>query len=264
MLATDTPEVLINSTSPDDTATIHPIMQKTLAKHGVFPVPIEDSHEVILAGARRAKPACLPASGKRKGTIIEDELIPPERIVGTVKSCDYDAIQMLPLAGMDEMRWIFFWILKCLPKDRIYTESYETLLELYYFVEPEALDMMRASFLLLMTRVPDVQRLVCCGHFPPLKFCYVKPYNLLTFILGKDTMVRGAHEDSGGDSKHRRVYVGGMYPLTEKVVIRSIEPIEYVLEVTKLVEKGGIHARFEEIMKEETFVQPTGLTEYDF
>ena len=255
MITSDNPEILINQIEEGKTSAFHPKMVEILSKHNVS-VMEDPSTGLLTARGIDKRLQSMKSSGKRKSRTREEELTPPGRITGITLKAQFDTIQALlltdkPHKNSPKMRWLFYWMLVCLPQERIYTETWQKLLELYYYDEPEIVPILRGVFLILMTRIEDIQKLVSCGHFPPYSFSPVPLLEVSTVCLGRITDIQEKVRDTE-DTKQRKEYLSGFYPYTIKYQTGSINSHQYSTVICSMVEKGGIHALFEKIVEEQT------------
>jgi len=260
MFSTDNPEVTINHINPKKIPEMHPAMIEVLNAHSVQARMDKSSGEWIVQGIDNSLQS-MKSKGKRKSRSFVEDIKPPGRITGVTKKAPFDVVQALPLTDKDhpnspKMRWLFYWMLVCFPKERIMEDSMNTLLELYYFEEPEAIPIMKGIFLSFMSRIEDIQLLVSCGQFPPYSFVAVSHFELVTVSLGRILDTQEVNEETE-TTKQRREYVSGFCPLTVKYITGSIDSNTYVSAVCSMVERGGVHALFETIVKEQTELSET-------
>lgn len=149
------------------------------------------------------------------------------------------------------MKWLFYWMLECLPKDRIMEDSMDILLELYHTDTPESVNILRAVFIALMTRIEDVQLLVSCGLFPPYSFTPVSHFELVSVILGRIVDTQELNKETE-ITKQRREYISGFYQHTLRYTTRSINSAQYVHYICSMIQEGGVHALYENIVREQT------------
>lgn len=254
MFSVDNPEVTINHIDPRKFPEMHPKMMEVLNLHNVRAFVDKMSGEWVIQGIDKSMQT-IQNKGKRKSRSPCEKISPPDRITGVTTKAPFDVIQALPITDQKhrnspKMRWLFYWMLVCLPKDRIMENSMEGLLELYHCEAREAIDTMKGVFLSFMTRIEDVQLLVSCGQFPPYSFASISHFELVTVSLGRIMDAYETNEETE-TTKQRREYVSGFQPYTRKYITRSINSSEYVTKVCSMVEKGGVHALFEKIVAEQ-------------
>ena len=251
MLKSDRTEMRINTISEDEICGLHPKMRKVLEKHGIVCKTNESTGAVSIYGVDKRLPPKIQSSGKRKERYSRHTVKPPGRIVGTSSICIYnfDVVQYIPKTDMLMMKWIIYWMLVVLPKHRMLDRSFEVLVDMYENTDKYSIVVMRAIFLLFMTRVSDLQHIICCGHFPPYQFTSIKLYHLLTFILGRISNELVPSEE-GGVTTYRRTYIEGMYQITESFLnLSTVDSFVYTNMVCSFVQSGGVHGRYEYLQK---------------
>lgn len=259
MISVDDTEITINHIDRHKVPEMHPRMLEMLNANDVHAKRDERTGEWIIQGIDKRMPPKLQSKGKRKNredSLWTYELIPPGRITGVTKKAPFDVLQVLPLTDSDhpnspKMKWLFYWMLMCLPKDRLIESSMKALIDLYHFEEPEGLDIMRGVFISMMTRVEDIQLLVSCGQFPPYSFLPISHFELVTVSLGRITDSQEVNEETQV-VKQRRSYESGFRQFTLKYVTGSIDSSAYVKQISHMVERGGVHGLFETIVAEQT------------
>ncbi len=254
MIATDLPAIMINHIDPHKIPEMHPKMVEVLEQHDVFSRRDEETGEWIIQGHDHSNQS-KKSTGKRKARSIQQDITPPGRITGVLIKAPFDVIQALPLTDMKhrnspKMKWLFYWMLICLPKDRIREESMEYLLQLYHFDEPEVIDIMKGVFIMMMTRIEDIQLLFSCGQFPPYSFISISHFELITVCLGRISDSQEVNEETE-TVKQRRDYVSGFSPFCLKYQTQAIKSAQFVSQICSMVEKGGVHGLFEKICAEQ-------------
>jgi len=245
---------------------MRPEMSTILEEVGVKVIVDKKTGATTTVGIQMGNPYVSPTEKTRKRRTSDDmyvKLEQPGRICGNSPEFTYklDMIQILKKTDSEMMRWIFYWMIVVLPRHRIIPESYDDLLKPYRHGGKYSEVVMRATFLLFVMRIPEVQELVCCGCVPPYQFCAVNMKHLLTVILGRIAIVEpnvppkvsiattsivsaGA---KGGLCRKRRTYIGGFYRWADNFIMRTIDSDMFVTGCCELARDGGIHGVYKKL-----------------